>query len=199
MSDRSLQWIVQTSHHTHTPGTHTTTKRPLIPSEITFVDDEEEDLGTPLTTDELDIIELDPPHYPTKTKSSLSTLRARRNQLDTGKAIPSLSVLSTNSGSRVVKDGPATRRLENDLDARDQESDPIRGFSEDPEPPSQQLDMPRKGIVKENISRFEPPRNTEGSNGPRVDLRRHQGSTSKLSIKNRMKLKVIVQVNVSEG
>jgi hypothetical protein len=157
------------------------------------VDDSEEDLGTTINTDELNIIDVDSPLPLAQTEESLSTRRARRHQFDRDKAIPSLAVLGSRSGFRSVKDGPATRKIERNFDIIGTESDPIVNFSDEAEPASEQpfpMSVPRKGLVQNRISKIEKAdraRNTEETSGPRVDLRVHQGNRS---IKAQMKHRV---------
>jgi hypothetical protein len=162
----SRRTVLSPSHHT-SGKSHTNNARPLI------VDDDDEDLGTPVNTDELNIIDVDSPFPP----SSLSARQVERHRY--GKAITSLAVRDTSGGSRIVKDGPATRRLEMNLDSQEAESDPIGRFSDDPEP----IPMSRPGLVRERVSKIE---NADHTTGPRRDLRNDQPPR----IKNQMKVKV---------
>lgn len=140
------------------------------------MDDKEEDLGTIVTTDELNIIDVDSPWPPSRTTI---------NRL---KSISSPAVTGPSSGSRFVRDGSATRKLEKNLDI---ESDPIGYFPDDSPPASEHLfpmsvpcTVPHKGTVQEKILKIE----KEVRAVPRVDLRSHQGHVR--GIKNQMKLKV---------
>lgn len=154
---------------------HNSNRRPLTAPEITVVDDKEEDLGTIVTTDELNIIDVDSPWPPSRTTI---------NRL---KSISSPAVTGPSSGSRFVRDGSATRKLEKNLDI---ESDPIGYFPDDSPPASEHLfpmsvpcTVPHKGTVQEKILKIE----KEVRAVPRVDLRSHQGHVR--GIKNQMKLK----------
>jgi hypothetical protein len=172
------------SQHMSGPRPPNTLHRPLIAPEVIVDDDDDEDLGTLISTDDLDIMSLDSP------PQTLPHPQAKHHPSDLGRAFPSFTRLNKSSGSRIPKDGPATRKLEKDFDTQDAESDPIGCFSDEPEPASRQSfsELPRSGIVKKNISKFEGQdmaQDTEGSPGPRIDLR-----TQPSTIKNRMKLKV---------
>jgi hypothetical protein len=168
---------------THLPNNR---QRPPIASDLTAEDDE--DLGTLIPSDDLDIMNLDSPHTLPPSKSIVPHSRARNHPSDLTRAIPSSTPFT--SKSRKTKDGPATRKLEKDLDTQD-DSDPIMLFSDESEPASRQpfSELPRSGIVKENVSKFEGPgiaQNTVVDAGPRIDLRTQCRST----LKGKMKHKV---------
>ncbi|RDB17956.1 hypothetical protein Hypma_000947 [Hypsizygus marmoreus] len=176
---------------------------------IDIDDDENEDRGVVIngaTSDDLNIID-----KPVSTSTLEKRFKQQQSHADTIDVDASYTTSNAvASGSRSVRDGPATKNLEQHLALRGEDSDdPIEAFMTSPPPPSKAPPM-HQGRVRETVERFE---NMEAANsrqdgagtaggggkarqresevansypGPHIDLK-------KTSLKNRMKGKASSQ------
>lgn len=157
-------------------------KKPLIGPDTIFVEDNEEDLGTPLTTattDDMNVIDVDLPISPKAT--TMRHVQRSKCYPSTGrKAIPSLALNGQRSSGPHARGGPSTQTLERTPSDHheDAESDPIAYFPEDPEPFPMTLNSrgKRGGNVNAMVSQI------EGTVGPRVDLRMTSRMRAKVTL-----------------